>query len=371
MNIDKSEMKRKLLQAKNCVDSLKTNLDICISDRDMGDNSSMMNMEENMESRNIEIALSEEKEESEYIKLENRDAIISIIQHIINLKRQTPQYQRILYHNSSTINNNFNEYNTIFPNNTQISPIYKQNNKSPLPTLKRKYVRTKPLKNKPQKLPRRKHQVVFKNFSIHEKERILYDKIILGIRVCERKWGIDISNVMHYKTHKECYKTEEEKLLWMKRVQETIETQMRMLDIEYVISNIQRTLIQNTKSGEEPFTFNDLSNFSFDKGLAKAASMFKINLFELEYLLINMYTTEWAAMEKECWFSPIIDPINNKRVKIGKEEAVRMAKKYGNIYASKKSGINVIALHQYRKAEDMEAKWGNGKDVETIDIDLS
>ena len=192
---------------------------------------------------------------------------------------------------------------------------------------------------------RKFREAVFSTFTKEEKERILYDKNVLGIRITERKWGLDISNVMQYTKQEKLFtiNNEKEKNLWMDSQKVVIENYMRKLDKNIVLKNIEGKLRNNVT----PISLSELCNLSFDRGLARAGAMFSINLFELEFFLINTFSTEWEIMEHNKWFC--LPEENNEAFMMGKLDIVQLSYTHGIIYASKKSGREIELVHEMRK----------------------
>ena len=196
---------------------------------------------------------------------------------------------------------------------------------------------------------RKKHEAVFSTLTPEEKDRILYDKLKIGIKKCERKWGISHGLLNNYIKSMQIFKNIEEKKIWMETQNIKQEERMKIIDTSIAIQNIENTMI---KWGSDGISWRDLSNLSFDRGIAVAAARYNISLFELEFLLQHLCLGQWNDMEKNFWYCLPLRNTNRKVHDMSRLEIVKLSQDEGIQYASKKSGMDRETIHKYRKFYD-------------------
>ena len=195
---------------------------------------------------------------------------------------------------------------------------------------------------------RKKHEAVFSTFCGEEKNRVLYDKLAIGIRRCERKWGIGHGLLNNYLKTMQMFRNTEQKDAWIEAQKEKQEQRMKIINTTLAIQKLEQTMI---KWGSDGISWLELSNLSYDRGIAVAAARYSINLFELEFLLQHLSQAQWKDMEKNYWYCL---PLRNSknRNEMSRLEIVKLSQEEGIQYASKKSGMDEGTIHRYRRFYD-------------------
>ena len=181
---------------------------------------------------------------------------------------------------------------------------------------------------------------VFSTFTKEEKERIVYDKLDLGIMTCERKWGTPHSILVTYIKSSNIYSSESERATWMSTQKIYIQERMNICEGTGVVEHVEHAL--RWRGG---VSLLEVCQLSFERGIAVAAARHKINLFELDYILKHVYPSQYSDMEESKWFC--------LPVKMSKLDAVKLSKIEGVHYASKKCGMGLTTLLRYRKYYDV------------------
>ena len=246
---------------------------------------------------------------------------------------------------------------------------------------------SKSTKHKPFNSKYIKIEQVFSTLTKDEKARIIYDKVILGSSKFERKWGIPHKLLKNYKkSMNEILQTEEQKAMWMEGQRSKLEEKLSNMNIDIITSGIEEILnmynnnnnninrekdiyicnnqdpnIQNIQnilnirnirniSPQPSTTIGELCEVAFDRGLAVAGTRYRINIFELEFLLQNMCPEKWDEMVLNKWYS-----VNEREVGLNKidtetkMEIARLSGIEGMVYISKKFGVNKDTLGGYRR----------------------
>ena len=217
---------------------------------------------------------------------------------------------------------------------TIIHPITAYNNNHQIPTIPiiPQIPQSRITKNTPRAAP------LFPKLCQEERERLLFDKYTLGIRRCERKWGIDVSNLLRCCKSSNSFSTDDERLLWLDT--QSIYIKKRMMEMDKLL--VEQNIHQKNISPVE------LCAVSVDRGIAFAGVKYGINLYELEYFLIDKFPLEWREMEENNWYlrSPkgrVLD-MDELCFEVGK------AATFGGVrYASKKCGKDIHTIMRYLK----------------------
>ena len=192
--------------------------------------------------------------------------------------------------------------------------------------------------------------------SLEEKSRIAYDYIAIGISTCERKWGLTRQNISYFIKSKHLFDTEVEKEEWMSEHAVIIKERLKsMIEINiYTIksrveeilnsggnnNNINYIYNYNTNATTKehinytPIPLSEVLTLSFEKGIALIAVKYKINLFDLEYLLQYHSSSRWQEMEHNEWY--LVDKYEYGEQKPCVEEVVNLAITQGYLYAGKR-----------------------------------
>ena len=200
-----------------------------------------------------------------------------------------------------------------------------------------------------------KYDAIFSIISHEEKERILYDNTILGIGQVERKWGVDcrvLKNFENSSSLNGVFNNEESKNNWMNIQYNKIEVRMRNLILKDVVQNINKILHTN-KSPRflKIITLQDLYKLAFDRGIAIASSRYRVNLFDLEFVLREDCKGKWGEMERNKWYNVNVDEMECSR-NLSYDEKLEIAKLSevdGVMYTCKRVGICKKTLAKYRK----------------------
>ena len=194
---------------------------------------------------------------------------------------------------------------------------------------------------------------LFSTLNIEEKELMFYDSIALSNRQSTRKWGIHKTNITKLNEKGKLFKTLREKEDWMMAQKDIIENRMHGMDIENIISNISTKLelFEENQSTSATKNLQQLSNLAFDRGIAIAATKYSINLFELEFLLLSVYSTKWNEMSANKWYCVAQ---NTNHESMSKLDLAILAQKDGVEYVSKKTGIRAGTIVGYRKIYEEE-----------------
>ena len=186
---------------------------------------------------------------------------------------------------------------------------------------------------------------VFSILTKGEKELILYDKIKDGAGICERKWGIHHSLLTTYINSSNTFSNNMDRADWIKQQKDNLGGIMRVQEnIEWVLMKTHIT----QSIANSPIRIHDLCSMCFDRGLGVIAAKHNINLFELEYLLQELYPSEWGEMEKNDWFCVYRDGENNP-IKMSRVDIVNLSSVEGVRYASKKSGVQTDVISRFRR----------------------
>ena len=191
------------------------------------------------------------------------------------------------------------------------------------------------------KTPKYKNKNIISKLSTEEKDLILYDRMQMGIRKTERKFGIYYHYLREFENK---YKSSIEREAWMSIQKAKIEDKMRMLeDGGDVVDRVKGVLGKNIYNNIY-ITLDELCTLSFDRGIAVVAVNYGINLLELQFLLLYLCPGEWAHMETMNWYS--LFP-NHKTIR--KIEIARLSESEGNLYAAKKCGKDVTTISKFRR----------------------
>ena len=145
---------------------------------------------------------------------------------------------------------------------------------------------------------KKKTEELYNNLSLAEKERILYDYFAHGRSYTTRKWGLDTKSFYSLIQAKPI-RALKQKSKWIKRQKHTIREKIndiRELGLKKLKEKVDIEL------NESRINVSDLCILSFERGLAFAAVAHKIDLFELEFLIKQLYPEKWAEMERNNWF---------------------------------------------------------------------
>ena len=252
-----------------------------------------------------------------------------VIGDLGGIKRSSPEDENVLIDikppfedeqiNEGIYKNVLSTYNTIS------DPQFPLDNLFPSPGISKenKYISEKGIR-------------VFSRISKEEKELIVEDMCKMGVRQCERKWGIAHSVLVAYNRVDHLFEDKAERKLWI--------TQQKA-NLGNLISVKQRILNIISES-DNIISLEQLSEMSFDKGLGIVAIRYNINIFQLEFLLQQLFPIGWKAMEHRKWFSK--DSSHNRKF-MSKMDIVSLANDEGLMYASKKSGVLKSIITKYRK----------------------
>ena len=190
---------------------------------------------------------------------------------------------------------------------------------------------------------RKKKTAVFSRLTNEEKELILSDLDNLGMRPCERKWGVFRSVLDKFRKSPHIFDNSADRNLWIKEKQDNLGT------IDSVKDSIQEAFIE--AQYPEQISHNslqELANLCFDRGIGVIGAKFGINLFALEFLLQQLFPNCWKRMEENGWFNVYTDPDDNP-IHMSKIDIVNLSNDQGVCYASKKSGVDRDRISKYRR----------------------
>ena len=195
------------------------------------------------------------------------------------------------------------------------------------------------------KIPRPPRKLIFSALSDSEKNLILYDKMISGQKSNERKYGIHGSRLLEYNKTKQLFKNIEEKEKWIENQKYEISKIMEELvqNKTQIVTNIENNLLNEY---DKNIKMEEIAEFSFDRGLAVAAARYNINLYELEYILKEEYSTKWIEMETQKWFCVFRNSDDYLSPQI-KSQMLKLVKEEGAFYAAKKFGVSIDKLREY------------------------
>ena len=309
---------------------------------------------------------------------EKRESISSSSEHII------PSMTEVSYFSVLTNSDHENaEHNSEGNSKSEeYSPLYKSIKKRKFPEFNNQEEPSINSTKSKSKKPNKKKSInsrhplqrtqIFSAFTKDEKERIIYDKINLGIRKCERKWGVNHRNMDLYIKQSELFKNELERDRWMSKQQEIIQNKLNKLEKSKVIKNTENAL-NLCKITPNP-GLDGLRTLSFDRGLAIAGAKYSVNLFELEFALLTLYPSEWLEMEENEWYlGNFSRGKGNKPPQISKLEVFKLYKEQGIHYASKRTGKTsktIYSIIKYIEEEHMcESQDEDGDSMKEIDGD--
>ena len=204
------------------------------------------------------------------------------------IKRSSPEITKIK-EEENNINNKEN------PQNPKSKPKTQKKRKESI----RKYNQYPKLP----KVPRCKHQptALFSTFTPDQQNRILYDKVASGQAHCSRKWGINHTTVIRfYRSNRDKFTTEKIED-WKAIMKESINTRLMVMNPGEVLFRVEgavQKICNDRYSG-----LLDLCNLGFSKGIGVAAVRYRVDLFDLEFLLMNLCKRKWEQMERENWLN--------------------------------------------------------------------
>ena len=189
-----------------------------------------------------------------------------------------------------------------------------------------------------------KNPFVLSNINNEEKELILHERTKLGIRQCTRKWGMDHSMIKIIKPP-HIFENTIARRTWVHKQKETIKNNLNSIK-----EHIQE-IISKTYSNNYPPAINleELCELSLDRGLAIMGFRYKLNLFELEVILSELFPTQWTQMKENKWFCVKPHSHTNKDLIMSKMDVVHLSNLEGVRYASKKTGLSYNLVVKYRK----------------------
>ena len=265
------------------------------------------------------------------------------------LKRSAPEE----YHNSLISEDNNNQNNQNNPNNQT-----KQKKQKHHENTQKKSKRPNRVKSNI------KIEAVFSTLSRDEKYRIYYDsQTELGLNEFERKWGVNhkiltaFSKKMNKILNTECSKT-----IWLESQKSEIDSKFRSLNIEDVRERIKDILEEynniyiypnREETNMQPVGIPELMDLAFERGIAVASARYKVNIYDLEYILQKLGEERWAEMIDNSWYC-LNAKGNSQLGDADKLNIARFSEKEGVLHASKKLGIDKNTICKYRKM-----LWGN------------
>ena len=182
-----------------------------------------------------------------------------------------------------------------------------------------------------------------------EKERVLFDYLAFGKGKCVRKYGIERSALCKIiKT--QGVDEQEGKERWMREQSEILKNKYKLLNRENSQKGIEAAL-EKYIGGDPPqpkLTIPELCDLAYERGIAVASTTYSINLFELEFLMQDMYPERWTEMERRSWYLTGDEEFKRNCITLAtKLEAIHVAKTDGLQHASKKVRIKISTIRKY------------------------
>ena len=190
---------------------------------------------------------------------------------------------------------------------------------------------------------------IYQNLNKREIRRLTYDLIKLGEIPSSRKWGFHLGAIRK-QFHKTFGMTKQHKVEWMQKKRQKIKEQKEQLRKigEKKIENKVRTRLQLNPSG---ISFTELLNFGLERGIAIAAILHNIDIFELEFLIKRNAKDKYNEMKGNSWF--LGPPLSAALPRLPGElklEIINCCNTEGSIYASKKYHVSMGRISSFSKS---------------------
>ena len=198
----------------------------------------------------------------------------------------------------------------------------------------------------------RKCPKIFNNLNKYENRRLTYDYFKLGDKGSSRKWGLYMTS---FRRQAGIKGDAEERNKWLKKKGIRIkEKQKDLMDIG--TEKIQKKVSCRLKVNMNGIELEELLQLGLERGIAVAASLYYIDLLDLEFLIKNLCREKWKEMKNNGWYlvpRPYIP--TDKWDPQKKLQVVNLFRSQGAVYTSKKFHVACLKITSW---DDLYTKYG-------------